>query len=357
MVKIIQINQTGKAHRIDGRSCEDALFVSEAPFVCCLADGVSNSTYGGLGAKHLVDSIGHYLTRENVLSRFSEMDAQSVRQDFVSMIGQVTNYLCQHHPNSKPNDFAATFMACFIYQDTLTIVHAGDGAIFALHNTKKEVGPVILSYPDDNQFDQVYHAAHKDTISRLRVLRLRLSDLKGLILGTDGFTNAYLNPSYQGFDSESLLEAFDVRSNQELTDLVKNVHIREHQITDDISAIVIRFDGNASPSPTYKQQEMGFTVTEPEVPQSERGHTSSPPKKKSRFKINLLSFILALFALSLLVGINLYTFFSLNAKISQLNEQVNTYETQIEHVESLLKQMQLDVDSLIEMNAPPSDMN
>ena len=102
---------------------------------------------------------------------------------------------------------------------------------------------------------------------------------------------------------------------------------------------------------------MAFTVTELEVPQSERGHTSSPPKKKSHFKINLLSFILALFALSLLVGINLYTFFSLNAKISQLNEQVNTYETQIEHVESLLKQMQLDVDSLIEMNAPPSDMN
>ena len=353
MVKIIQINQTGKAHRIDGRSCEDALFVSEAPFVCCLADGVSNSTYGGLGAKHLVDSIGHYLTRENVLSRFSEMDAQSVRQDFVSMISQVTNYLCQHHPNSKPNDFAATFMACFIYQDTLTIVHAGDGAIFALHNTKKEVDPVILSYPDDNQFDQVYHAAHKDTISRLRVLRLRLSDLKGLILGTDGFTNAYLNPSYQGFDSESLLEAFDVRSNQELTDLVKNVHIREHQITDDISAIVVRFQGQVTQS-NVSHQEVLLKMPEPEPVKREAPPLERQPstQKKRKLKNRILPYVFALLAFAIVIGLNLYVYFSMNTKLDELSSQLAEQQTKIDRIENLTQQNQLDLDSLMELQPP-----
>lgn len=353
MVKIIQINQTGKAHRIDGMACEDALFVNTSPFVCCLADGVSNSTYGGLGAKQLVDSIGSYLIRDQVVAHYAQMDAQSIRQDFVDMISQVTAHLCQQYPHAKPNDFASTFMACFSYQNVLTIIHAGDGAIFALHNTKKDVDPVILSYPDDNQFDQVYHAAHKDTIWRLRVLRVRLSDLKGLILGTDGFTNAYLNPSYQGFDSESLLDAFDVNSQQELSELVKNVHLREHQITDDISAIVVKLNEEAE-KPTTKKRNISLDMPEAanksSVPREASTKTSG--KKKKRIKATFFAYLLAIFVFVSMLGIHFYIFTSLNSKLDQLSRQVQSQQEQIEEMENITRQNQTKIDELLEINNP-----
>ncbi|MBO6046472.1 MAG: protein phosphatase 2C domain-containing protein [Erysipelotrichaceae bacterium] len=238
MTRINSINLTGTAHAIDHKDCEDALFIHDQPVVCCVADGVSHSMYGGVGAQALVQGMGKYLIRNGVITHYNSMTCEEIRDDFAEKFRQLIARLIKQEPSATENDFSSTFLACFYEGNVLTIIHAGDGAVIGLPHTDAMVAPVILSYPDNNAQDQVYQAAHRETSKRMRVIRVNKDDFSAICLGTDGFTNAYLEPSYQGYDPNSMKEVFTA-DDQELKSIVDNNHLREHMITDDITAVII----------------------------------------------------------------------------------------------------------------------
>lgn len=361
MLNINVINQIGKAHIIDGKKCEDAYFISKKPLVCCLADGVSNSKYGGIGAKVLVDYLGKYLTKEKNIDYLNHLSTDEIRLELFNIILQITNHLCEKYKSINGNDFASTLMICFGNQNTITIVHAGDGAIFAESNTKVITSPLILSYPDDNERGQVYHASHKETKRRMRVLRINRNDLNSIILGTDGFTNIYLNSEYQGYDSDSLMEVFKCNTDKELYNLINNVHLSEKNVTDDISAILIRFnDINYDVQYFDTNDKLGETnvrsqkVTGVKPVKLNKRYEPQKSKQKKNLK-HIYVLILTIFLLASF-SFNIYQMVKNQEILNQIQKQEELQEKINQKIDDINQDIR-DINKKIEYNDKKSDEN
>lgn len=335
-MKIQSINKQGRAHELDHKPCEDAIYVSDTPLVALIADGVSNASYGGMGAKSLVKNIGHFLSSEGTIKRFDAMTSDEVRQNFYEMFVEIINHEVKKKEGTSPADFASTFIAVFGTGDLLTIVHAGDGAVFGETHTKVMTPPIVLSYPDDNEYDQVYQAAHKDTAERMRVLRIHRSDFHSIMLGSDGFVGAYLDPSYQGFDNRSLEEVFKVTSQKEMDRLVNEVHLLDRGVTDDISCILINFDEMPVEAAVHPVDNRKTRKVSSEAIQ----HVE--PKKKSKFKVGHIAIIV----LSLLLACSLAFNVLSVSKVASLNKKISYQNTRIEEVEGELSEMSSTLEEL-----------
>ena len=243
-MNITYINRTGKTHEIDGTQCEDSVYISEEPLVCCVADGVSNSRYGGAGASALTAEIGKCLG-DAVFRKFvTEGRPADVSAALYEVISGCISRLCRRY-SAQPDEFASTLLVLTSDGTTVTVMHAGDGAVFAKPRTAGG-SVMVLSYPDNNEYGSVYHAGHPDTPERMRVVHLKQDELASVLLGTDGFTDAYLDSSYQAFDAVGLSSAFNCRNNRELEELVRTKHLGERRITDDISCVIVNFEDSSA---------------------------------------------------------------------------------------------------------------
>ena len=234
-MRILSVKQKGRSHLIDQQECQDALFIQDR--VAVLADGVSHSPYAALGAKTLVQQIGQRLSEPSVIKDLDRHDDHWIKVRFLEWIETITQELISGGPSNHPDDYASTLLAAWLDQGHITLIHCGDGAIFGLPNTGEMTCPVILSYPDQNAYGEVYPASSKKTIERMRVLRVHCQEWKALLLGMDGFTDRYLNGQEALYDAHGLKEVFGLNTNAEFQTFVDDHH---YMIADDISAILIQ---------------------------------------------------------------------------------------------------------------------
>jgi len=286
MSDFLSISLTGFSHEYNGKPCEDAVFINDEASVACLSDGVSNSNFGGIGAKELVRSIGNWLSMPQVQSTLISASAEAVREQVCNAVDQILLNLCNKYNTSDSSDFASTFLACFQENSTGTILilHAGDGCVFGQPNAEQDTVSV-LSGPDNNALGHVFPAGHRETRNRMRVLRLNAADYKAVLLCTDGFSDCYLDQSARFYDSTELAAVFNVLDFNQLNDLVRNLHCSSgKKITDDISCILFRLKPITPPQESVSiipvfSTELNFDATEAVDPITPE--TGSPAEEPS----------------------------------------------------------------------------
>lgn len=260
---VLSINRKGLSHE----RCEDSIYVDNINRVYVVCDGVSNSINGGEGAKALCEYIGEKLSHENAKDYLAHKSVQDIRKILVGLIKQCTDLTTQRLA-CRPDDIASTLIVVSVYDDIATVIHAGDGAVFAAPDVYQNEVPLILSYPDNDAKLRVFPAASPLQLERMRVLRLNTKDLKCIAFGTDGFTDKYLRPHTSGFNAYGLYEIFEIDNNDELEDVIKNKHLKRPAITDDISAVIIKFDNGieytgkpqSDPVPTQTNTENKIVI-------------------------------------------------------------------------------------------------
>ena len=243
------INIQGRSHIHAHTPCEDAFSVSDDATVFCLADGVSNSSMGGEGAKYRAAEMQKWLAHAHVKSAFVALSSDSIRAHVYNQLQAIDEMLCASVPGSRPEDFASTLLcAVELNETTMCLIHCGDGVIFGFPNTAQKT-PVILSGPDNAAGGAVYYAGHPEQRTRMRVFRICKTDYSTILLGTDGFTDPYFRyPFNADFD---LLENLMSTNSAESFDALFEEHHKD--ITDDISCILIETGCEAGASAPIPQ--------------------------------------------------------------------------------------------------------
>ena len=357
----VSINQRGTAHK--NGECEDALFVSQDKTVFCLADGVSNSRYGAVGAKLVVTELGKRFKTLKYKRLLNTGSVEEVRIEICKVIDEVLVLLCKKYNETDKDAFASTFLA-LVQTDSnnITILHAGDGAVFGQPKTNQKNFATILSYPDNDSDGSVYSAGNSDQVNRMRVIRLKTDDYNSLMLCTDGFSEAYLVPSFQAYNVDSITKAFEAKSNEELQRLVYREHICERGISDDISCVICR-TSDSFPDPKDKNnwsiertiiEEVKTTETY-EIPEKtdrkvpinqieysqshKKGETSKVSKYQKKTNTVLFVAIVIFFIISIVFGVRLKEAKKANAhqdtQISSLQERISSFAEKINEIESI----------------------
>ena len=214
--------------------------------------------------------------------------------------------------------------------------------------------PILLSYPDNDAEQKVFPAASPSQLERMRVIRLKASDIKCLAFGTDGFTDAYLRPRTSGFDGYGLNEVFKVNSNDELEELIKIKHLKRPAITDDISAIILKFDnaieynGNFKPVEEITEDPNKIPIKNKENKQvdnisPESVSTPKPNKMKDADKIKktvwiMLSVLVICCMAAVCVLGNSIKMVSNNSdkQISNLSEEISSLQYRVDEFENTM---------------------
>ena len=238
-LEILSINKQGVTHD----RLEDAIYKNDEDFVYGVFDGVSASKYGAEAAKALAEDMGSFLHDEKFRKAVLTFPVQEVRNAVVEAIQHSFNRIKKEY-NCELRDAACTMVLAILDPESrsATILHCGDGAVFALSETYQKASISVISHPDNSESGAVYAAQDANQIMRMRVTRVSLETLGGIILCTDGFSSAYFDPMQEIFESYDLMDAFRCSSNEELRQLVQRRHIDEGGIGDDISAIIIKID-------------------------------------------------------------------------------------------------------------------
>ena len=278
-MKINYLNRIGRSHIHDNKPCDDAVYISTSGDVVCVADGVSNSSMGGLGASSLVNNIGRYVSRSNVKVFLENGAPDEIRTNICSAIEKVMKQLCQEHKASA-DDFASTLLVAVKTSDKhITLLHAGDGAIFGKPRTNQETTVSILSMPDNAANGAVYPAHDCLQKERMRVIRICEDDYDTIALCTDGFSDSYLKRDY--FDPYSVSEALSINDNDSLDRLVDERHIALSRITDDISCVILHLHDSEL---VAKRDYTAPNISGPQVIISSKDKATSDNAHKKRKK-------------------------------------------------------------------------
>lgn len=348
---VISINRQGLSHE----QCEDRIYVDKINSVFVVCDGVSNSLYGGEGAKALSAYIGRAIANEQTKKHLAVDNALSVRETMVKHIKKSSELTVQKL-GCQLSDISTTMIVVSVWNGVITVIHAGDGGVFAAPEVCQDEVPILLSYPDNDAEQKVFPAASPTQIERMRVIRLKASDIKCLAFGTDGFTDAYLRPHTSGFDGYGLNEVFKANNNDELEELIKRKHLKRPAITDDISAIILKFDNaieyngivNFDPieKPTEdtnkltiknKDKEQTDNVIQEQEPVSEVCTTSANDKAKKTFYVIFSVLVVCCVAALCVFGNNIKTVNeNYDKQLSNMSEEISSLHSRVYELEKTM---------------------
>lgn len=351
-MKYISINQTGSGHK----NCEDAIYISEDETVFCLADGVSCSHFGREGARAVVTKIGRKMRSSEYKSLLLNGSVQEIRAAVCNDVQALLKELCVKYEVTDTKLFASTFIALVkLDKENIVLIHAGDGAIIGQPNTTQHYSATILSYPDNTPDGKVYCVGDSLQLERMRIIHVRASNYKKLILATDGFTDAYIIPSFQSFSVDSLIDVFKVNSSNKLKELVQRDHIFEKNITDDISCIIFSFQDDILEASYDKRHSDNTSPTQPiggydimDIPLPGHEHfkafeskeTNKKPKEKPK-NANPFAIILAAFLIIISIFAGVYITNSTRAderstELSSMSEQISELYEEISTIAAYL---------------------
>lgn len=227
------VNLQGKRHIYEGRPCEDAVAVNKKDKVFVLADGVTNSSAGGLGAEERVNALVSFLASAQVKDVLAHRSASEIRALVTAFLQKEDERLCAENPGTTAEDFASTLLAAVGVGNMMCIIHAGDGVVFGCPNTV-QTGVTVISGPDNGPNGSVFHSGHQEQKRRMRVIRVCSADYKKIVLSSDGFSDAYYRPYENNF--KQLARLLDAEDEETFGQLCEKDHAR---ISDDISCVVI----------------------------------------------------------------------------------------------------------------------
>lgn len=349
---VISINKQGLSHE----QCEDGIYEDRINSVFVVCDGVSNSLYGGEGAKILSAYIGKAIVNEQTKKHLAVDNVSYVRDTIVKLISK-SSELTIKKLGCELGDISTTMIVVSVWNDIVTVIHAGDGAVFAAPEVYQDEVPLIVSYPDNDSEQKVFPAASPRQLERMRVIRLKTSDIKCLAFGTDGFTDAYLRPEKMGFDGYGLHELCKIATNEELENLIKRKHLTKRPIiTDDISAIILKFDNDIEykgivefgpvEKPTEdtnkltiknKDKEQTDNVIQEQELVSEVCKTSANDKAKKTFYVIFSVLVVCCVAAVCVFGNNIKTVNENHDKqISNMSEEVSNLQHRVEELEKTM---------------------
>lgn len=356
---VLSINRKGLSHE----RCEDSIYVDNINGVYVVCDGVSNSVNGGEGAKALCEYIGEKLSHESAKDYLAHKSVQDIRQTLIGLIKQCTD-LTTERLACRPDDLASTLIVVSVYDDIVTVLHAGDGAVFAAPEVYEDETPILVSYPDNDAKQRVFPAASPLQLERMRVIRIHTSDVKCIAFGSDGFTDPYLRPHTSGFDGYGLHAVFKINNNDELEELIENKHLKRPAITDDISAVIIKFDNGieytgkpqANPVPTQTNSENKIVIKDTNKELDVASNEVVPINDKAENNTENKTFKIILMILSILVIFSMiavcvfgYSMKSTNQgydkQLTSLSEQVSSLQervSELEKVEETTQETTLD---------------
>lgn len=226
--------------RGQNEDCQDAIFFDTG--VYCVADGVSNSKFGGDAAWYLVDGLGTFFSEPSNLQKLVTKETQEIREIVHDKVKEsLLNLMYEEYGEKnedKLNDFATTFLACVrLNEDSVLIIHAGDGMIIGQLNCEGS-NIVPISLPDNKGSDScVYAVAEESQRKRMRVIRLNAKDYKKILLCSDGFSAPYLTGDKHVIVNVGDLADVFLVDKEGLKEIVKTKHYPA-KVKDDISVII-----------------------------------------------------------------------------------------------------------------------
>lgn len=240
-MKIFSANFKGQRHH----NCDDSVYVNEKNKIAAVADGVGSAKNSRFGSRRLADGSGEYFTplirNEFKVKPYAELKEKTYYNFIMPILNNAAAEL-----DCTVEDVTTTFICAFDNDDTLTVIHCGDGAVIGVENTEQE-RIVPLSLPDNDDFDHVYSAENKDTPSRMRIINVDKKAFKIIILATDGFTEPFISQPRKYFSFGEVKGLSSINNDKELIDFINKNHIKSCNVEDDISAVYIKIDSEDIP--------------------------------------------------------------------------------------------------------------
>lgn len=183
---ITSLCRQGSVHRAEQLSCQDAVAQCEKNGVTAiaLADGASQSEWGGQGAQLTAQTLTELLTESfNELYMMSQEDLQYL---LIIFIRKRLYALCRRETISI-QEVRSTFLAAAEKDGCLLLLHLGDGWIAG-----EQAGKFfVLSEPMNGVYkNQTVLTSSADAAGVIRIKRGMLGELRRLVLLSDGWTDS-----------------------------------------------------------------------------------------------------------------------------------------------------------------------
>lgn len=192
------ISLRGRAHRVDGRECQDAYAVFSGsirgtPFtVAAVADGVSDCRLSSTGANCAVRAATSYLASlfcsypgdpEELRKEFESDSISSIRKAWHQLILSSASLSTNPVAELKIRDYACTLLVALVTPDVVLIGQIGDGDVRAYGG----LGTIRPFPPSDEIIGtRTYHLALKEPARHWRTHVLSRTSPLLVLLATDG---------------------------------------------------------------------------------------------------------------------------------------------------------------------------
>lgn len=342
-MKIYSIQKQGKGHK----ECQDALFQENNTIILC--DGVSNSLYGRQTAVALSNDLGNILSKQDAKAFLATASLDVIKNKISTLIEASTKKLA-NELKCDTDKLASTLIICSVYKNTLTVIQAGDGMVFAKTNDYSN-GCIILSNPDNHEITRaIYSAQSPCQRERMRCLRYSLDNFSYIFFGSDGFTDFFYDNKTFYFDAFATKYIESINSNEALNAFVNEHHLSKAvNIQDDITGVIIKLND------IQKEDKAQNTVIKPKSqlvedkeiapPKVENNKEDKAPKKSRAKGVIITSLILLLCSV---IGLGAITYVlateldKTNIKLNEVQAQVQMQNEDIDNLESEVVKLQTE---------------
>lgn len=352
MMKMYNICRQGTGHS----EYQDALFQENNTIILC--DGVSNSPYGRETAVGLANDLGKALSTQDAKAFLATASLDVIKKQIATLIDTSTKMLASKL-KCDTDKLASTLIICSIYENTLTVLQAGDGVVFAKTNDNSN-GCIIISNPDNHEITGAICSAQSPyQQERMRCLRYSLDNFSYIFFGSDGFTDFFYDNKNFYFDAFATKHIESINSNEELNAFVNEHHLsRTVNIQDDITGVIIKLNDiqkeDKAPSIVIKPNSQIVEDKEEATPKVENNKESKAPKKSRAKGVIITSLILLLCSV---IGLGAITYVlatqldKTNVKLNEVQSQVQMQNEDIDNLESeVIKLQSENIENTNEIN-------
>lgn len=207
---------TGKDHVNLNKPCQDRTYYAkeDGVQVIALADGAGSRENSEIGAEVVTKKICELLVN-NFFNFYIGCEKRGKEEkDYLSDIKKLKKHILntllnelKRHANSV-DELSSTLLFCALYKNKYIIGHIGDGVIGGLFEEDNGLTIRTLSEPKNGGAPNItFFVTDTDAIDNLRITSGEFTNLRGIILMSDGPAEVMYNKNF-GLD-ENVIKIFD----------------------------------------------------------------------------------------------------------------------------------------------------